>query len=229
MNNADEAVGTVLACRDYPGNYKQLRVSTTLAASCQPGHALLIDSASWGILQAAPRQGWIDCLQYGVAAVPGVDARLTLRLVGEPFILEAATPRALLFADSGGLAPIAFLSYVLKQRQPRCKPFAILELSAPLPFQPQPSRIMISGLPADTIAALPLLEDWHVPSRIAGPTLDHPGCFTGTVVDLARGWLDIAHGVADITLFACGSEALLSAVSSLGDDYQLPQQLRLSP
>lgn len=226
MNDAHYATGSVLACHEYPGNYKQLRVSSALATRCQPGHALLINGASWGILQAAPNQGWIDCLQRDPITPLKRGERVTPQLIGEPFVLETATPRALLFADGSGIAPMVFLSHVLNQRQPRIKPFAILDLNPPLPFQPQPSRVMISGLPADVIAALPLLEDWHIPSRIAGPALDHPGCFTGAAVDLARGWLDIARGVADITLFACGGSPLLDAVSRLAAAYRLPYQLR---
>ena len=144
----------------------------------------------------------------------------------EPFDLGTATARALLLADESGIAPIVSLARTLRGRQPRVKPFALFEFTPLLPFRPQPSRIMIPGLPVGIIAALPLLEDWGIPSRIACPAGDQPGCFEGTATDLARGWLDISQGVADVTVFACGGEALLATVQALADAYRLACQTR---
>lgn len=145
---------------------------------------------------------------------------------GGPFDLDVATARALLLADESGISPIISLARTLRGRQPRVKPFALFELMPPLPFRPQPSRIMIPGLPVAIIAALPLLEDWSIPSRIACPAGDQPGCFEGTATDLARGWLDISQGVADVTVFACGGEALLATAQVLADTYRLARQTR---
>ncbi len=145
---------------------------------------------------------------------------------GESFDLDAATARALLLADENGLFPIVALARTLRGRQPRVKPLALFQLTPPLPFRPQPSRIMIPGLPVGVIAALPLLEDWGVPSRIACPDGGQPGCFEGTATSLARGWLDVSRGVADVTLFACGGAALLEAARMLAGTYRLACQTR---
>jgi len=56
-----------------------------------------------------------------------------------------------------------------------------------------------------------------------------PGCFAGSVAELARGWLDIARGVADVTEFACGGGALLDAVGALVAEYRLAGQTRAAP
>ncbi len=160
------------------------------------------------------------------ASLVDMIAPLASAPAGEPFDLGAATARALLLADESGIAPIVSLARTLRGRQPRVKPFALFEFAPPLPFRPQPSRIMIPGLPVGIIAALPLLEDWGIPSRIACPAGDQPGCFEGTATDLARGWLDISQGVADVTVFACGGEALLATAQALADAYRLARQTR---
>lgn len=56
------------------------------------------------------------------------------------------------------------------------------------PFNPCPSRTLIPYLPNEAIAALPLLEDWQIPNRLASLQL-MPGCFQGHVNDLAKYWL----------------------------------------
>lgn len=191
-----------------------------------PGHALVLDGVLWPILQRAPEQGWVDCLRCNAPPLsPGTEVAVR-GPCGEPFDLIATTPRALLLADNDGLAEIVFLARTLRDRQPRIKPFALFQLTTPLPFRPQPSKMVVAGLPAGVIGALPLLEDWAIPSRIACPTDEQPGCLTGTATDLAGAWLDICQGVADITLFACGDQALLAAVSALAERYRLPCQTR---
>lgn len=226
MNEGMASVGHVLAHQDYPGDYTLLRVTTDLAGSLQPGHSLQLDTTLWPVLYPAPERGWVDCL---LRHAPPLAVSATIRLagpVGEPFALAAATPRALLLADGAGIAPIVFLARVLRNRQPRVKPFALLSLTPPLPFRAQPSRIMTPGLPTEVIAALPLLEDWSIPSRIVCPGEYQPGCFEGEVMALARSWLDVSQGVADVTIFACGGASLLDHTRNLADAYRLACQTR---
>ena len=90
------------------------------------------------------------------ASLVDMIAPLASAPAGEPFDLGTATARALLLADESGIAPIVSLARTLRGRQPRVKPFALFEFAPPLPFRPQPSRIMIPGLPVGIIAALPL-------------------------------------------------------------------------
>lgn len=221
--------GRVLSCQTLPGDYHLLRLTTELAADLQPGHALRIADADWPVLQTTPEQGWVDCLRRGVSA-PDADAVVPVAgPVSQPFELTAATARALLLADDDGLASAVFLARALRGWQPRVKPFALFELTPPLPFRPQPSRIMTPGLPAGVIAALPLLEDWKIPSRIACRHDEQPGCFIGAVTELAAGWLGISQGVADVTIFASGGDQLLAMARNLADVWQLACQLRPIP
>ncbi|MBL8250700.1 MAG: dihydroorotate dehydrogenase electron transfer subunit [Candidatus Competibacter sp.] len=219
-------MGQVLSCQDYPGGYRLLRVATRLATELRPGHGLRIDGAAWAALQPAPQQGWVDCLQRGAAALATPREVAVSGPFGEAFDLAAATPRALLLADGDGIAPSVFLARALRDRQPRTKAFALFELAPPLPFRPPPSRIMTPGLPAGVIAALPLLEDWAIPSRLACPAGDVPGCFEGEAAELARSWLDIAQGVSDVTVFACGNPPFLAAARELAARHGLACQTR---
>jgi dihydroorotate dehydrogenase electron transfer subunit len=226
MSETIPATGRVLVRQDYPGGYTLLRIAAKLAIEPKPGQMLRIDGAPWTVLRPAPEQGWVDCLQRD-ATPPMIDTGISVRgPFGNPFDLDAATPRALLFADSHGIAQIVFLARGLRARRPRVKPFALFDLVPPLPFRPLPSRIMTPGLPAGVIAALPLLEDWGIPSRIACSADDQPGCFGGAVTELARDWLEISQGVADVTVFACGGSELLDAVRDLASGYQLVCQTR---
>lgn len=216
----------MLSRQDYPGGYTLLRLGLPQVAACQPGHALSLNGVLWPILQRAPKQGWVDCLRRDAPCpVPGTEIAIC-GPCGEPFDLLAATPRALLLADNDGLAEIVFLARTLRDRHPRVKPFALFELTPPLPFRPQPSKMVVAGLPAGVIGALPLLEDWAIPSRIACPTDEQPGCLTGTATDLVNAWLDICQGAADVTLFACGHQTLLTAVGALAERYRLSWQIR---
>lgn len=226
MNEATQTASRVLSRQDYPGDYTLLRVETGLAADLQPGHALRVDAELWPVLQPAPARGWVECLRRHASSLTVGTEVATTGPVGAPFDLRAVTSRALLLADHDGIAAIVFLARVLRNRQPRVKPFALLSLTSPLPFRPQPSRIMTPGLPASVIAALPLLEDSNIPSRIACPAGEQPGCFEGTVAELARGWLAVSQGVADVTVFACGGDALLEAARNLADTYRLVCQTR---
>lgn len=220
------STGYVLARHDYPGDYTLLRVTTEQAADLQPGHALQIAGAAWPVAQASPQQGWVECLQRQISHLVIGDCVQMVGPVGEPFDLTVATPRALLLADDGGVAAILFLAKMLRSGRLRVKPFVLFEWIPPLPFRPQPSRIMTPGLPTGVIGALPLLEDLGIPSRIAAPGEFIPGGFEGTAVELARSWLEALQGTADITIFVSGGDCLREAAQTLADAYRLPCQSR---
>ncbi|MGH8582789.1 MAG: dihydroorotate dehydrogenase electron transfer subunit [Gammaproteobacteria bacterium] len=147
--------------------------------------------------------------------------------IGVPFKLSGYRRRPLLIGGGVGIPPMLFLAQHLRT-QTDCRPFAILGSELPFPFKPRPSRFMVPGLPAEVIAAMPLLEDWEIASRLTS-LRGFPGCFEGYVTDLARRWLRPldAGGRADIELFACGPTAMLKSVARLSEEYELPCQLSL--
>ncbi len=81
----------------------------------------------------------------------------------------------------------AAIFYVKKFRS-QFNGLVLIGATQAFPFAPCPSRMLIPDLPADVIGALPLLEDWGVPSRLAC-LIDMPGVFHDNVEALAQAWL----------------------------------------
>jgi dihydroorotate dehydrogenase electron transfer subunit len=120
-----------------------------------------------------------------------------------------------------------FLADALR-REPAFKPLVILGSEVPFPFQARPSQFLVPGLPADVIAAMPLLDDWGIPSRLAS-LQGYTGCFQGFVTDLARSWLGVldTSALAEVEVFACGPHPMLAAVAALAREFSLPCQVSL--
>ena len=69
------------------------------------------------------------------------------------------------------------------------KPLLVLIGSAgSFPFKPRPSTILVPGMLPGVIAAVPSLEEFGIASRLASE-LGLPGCYDGTVLELAKEWL----------------------------------------
>ena len=82
------------------------------------------------------------------------------------------------------------------------------------------------GIPDGVIAAMPLLEDWGIPCRLAS-LQGYPGCYDGYITELARGWLDSLDDQqrSQVEIFACGPHPMLEATTRLASDYDLPCQV----
>jgi dihydroorotate dehydrogenase electron transfer subunit len=123
---------------------------------------------------------------------------------------------------------MVFLAEALRQQRPDCEPLVIMGSEVPFPFTRQPSQIMVPGLPEGVIAAMPLMEDWGIASRLCS-LQGYPGCFDGYVTDLARHYLAAmdAGKRQQVQLFSCGPQPMLAAVASLAREFQLPCQVSL--
>jgi hypothetical protein len=81
------------------------------------------------------------------------------------------------------------------------------------PFRPRPSTILVPGMPAGVIASIPALEEMGIASRLASTT-DLPGCYDGTVTELAERWLRAIE--ADRTrISVAGGDMTVRAVERL--------------
>jgi dihydroorotate dehydrogenase electron transfer subunit len=83
---------------------------------------------------------------------------------------------------------------------------------------------MVDGV----IAAMPLLDDWGVPSRLAS-LQGYPGCHQGYITDLARVWLEALTEAerAEVGIYACGPHPMLAATATLAQEFDLPCQVSL--
>ncbi len=70
---------------------------------------------------------------------------------------------------------------------------------------------------------MPLLEDWGIASRLASPA-GFPGCFEGTVAELAGVWLATAgpEALRDLEVLAAASASTLTALANLAARHGLP-------
>jgi dihydroorotate dehydrogenase electron transfer subunit len=186
-------------------------------------------------MRVSPSAGWVDFL----FKILGEGTRLLAQRkvgdvlsimgpIGEAFKTDPQYKRPLLIGGGVGMPPMVFLAEALKAERRDYEPLVIMGSEVPFPFSAQPSKIMVPGLPADVIAAMPLLDAWGVASRLAS-LQGYPGCFEGYVTDLARAWLDVLseRQRREVMVYACGPHPMLEAVAKLAQEYQLPCQVSL--
>ena len=235
---------TLLSHRHFLGDQHIMRLQAPrLAANAQPGSFVHLQCdlslpmrRPMSLMRVNRESGWADILYKvhgqgtGLLAkrLPG-DTLSVIGPIGQPFKLQAYRRRPLLIGGGVGIPPMLFLAEHMKS-QTGLAPFVIMGSEVPFPFTAKPSTIMVPGVPDGVIAAVPLLEDWGIPSRLAS-LQGFPGCHDGFVTDLARCWLDHlgAGSGADteIEIFACGPTPMLKAVRHLAMDYALPCQISL--
>ena len=186
------------------------------------------------IMRADPKAGWIEILYkvlgaglHALTARKAGDTVSVLGPIGKPFIAHRERPRALLIGGGVGIPPMVFLAERLKA-DPTFRPFVLMGSEVPFPFRTRPSATVVAGPPAGTIACMPLLEEWGVPSRLASRA-DFPGCYSGFVTELAREWLESLGEAqrAEVEIFACGPTAMLKATAALARRHGVPAQVSL--
>jgi dihydroorotate dehydrogenase electron transfer subunit len=146
----------------------------------------------------------------------------------------ANRPRRLLIGEGAGIGPTLFLAEQMRAKDAVSaidaapatvpwKPLILLGSDAPFPFRPRPSVIVVPGIPTGVIACMPLLEEWGIASRLAS-TADLPGCFEGTVTDLADAWLSSLSptDLAEVEISSCGPTPMLEATSTVARRHNVP-------
>ena len=230
----------VLSQQSFDGDQYILRVQAADCAataragqfahlSCDP---MLAMRRPISIMRVDAQQGWVDFLYKAVGKgtallaqrKPGENISV-LGPIGQPFTADPGRPRSLLLGGGIGMPPMIFLAEQMK-RQAGCQPLILLGSEVPFPFRQQPSRILVPGIPDGAIAAMPLLEDWGIPCRLAS-LQGYPGCYDGYITELARGWLDSLDDQqrSQVEIFACGPHPMLEATTRLASDYDLPCQV----
>lgn len=234
----------VISQRGFDGDQYLLRIrAPKCAAAARPGSFvhLSCDPAlpmrrPLSIMRAAPGEGWIDLLYKVVGEGtrllsqrrPG-DEMSCLGPIGRPFCARPERPRTLLVGGGVGIPPMVFLAEsLLDQSTADWKPLVLMGSEIPFPFRTRPSTIMVPGIPDGVIAAMPLLDQWGLPSRLASLS-GFAGCFDGYVTELARAWLTglECQRLAEVEMFACGPTPMLKAAAELARDFDIPCQVSL--
>lgn len=187
------------------------------------------------IMRVDKHAGWVDFLYkvFGegtkLLAQRKVGEKLSiLGPIGTPFTPHIERRRPLLIGGGVGMPPMIFVADELRAMKGIYEPFVILGSEVPFPFKARPSQIMLPGVPSGVTAAMPLLEDWGIASRLASRQ-GYAGCFDGFVTDLARAWLDALtpEQRKEVEVFACGPHPMLEAVAKLAHVYDLPCQVSM--
>ena len=188
------------------------------------------------IMRADPNAGWIEVLYkvlgpglHALAARKPGETVSIIGPIGAPFTLHPERPRPILIGGGVGIPPMVFLADRLrKEPAGRYKPVVLMGSEIPFPFRTRPSAIVVSGMPTATIACMPLLDEWGIPSRLA-TRAGYPGCYEGFVTELADEWLQTlaAPQLAEVELFACGPTPMLVAVTAVARRHNVPCQASL--
>ena len=236
------ADATIVAAEHFEGAQHYLRLACPdLAARCLPGNFVhlrcdheLPMRRPMSVMRASAAEGWLDVLYkahgYGTGLLSSRAVGETLSVlgpIGQPFKLKGYRSRPLLIGGGVGIPPMLFLAEHMRALGSATRALVLMGSEVPFPFRARPSTFMVPGVPADVIAAMPLLEDWHIASRLAS-LAGFPGCYAGYVTDLARQWITTS-GVPrdDIEVFACGPTPMLRAVATLAAEFELPCQISL--
>ena len=216
------APATARAAR--PGSFVHLRCSVSLPMR-RPMSIMRVDGNS-GVLEILYKVHGLGTRLLAQARVG--DALSLLGPIGVPFKLSGYRRRPLLIGGGVGIPPMIFLADHLRRMRGQVAPLVLMGSELPFPFAARPSGFLVQGLPEGCIAAMPLIEDWGMPCRLASRA-GFPGCFDGFVTDLARHWLAAQPAGAreEVELFACGPTPMLKAVARLAQEFALPCQISL--
>ncbi len=235
----------ILAHHQHPAQQFILRLDAPdIAQTAKPGsfvhlqcHPELPMRRPLSIMRTDPRQGWIEILYkvvgHGTRLLatrrPG-ETLPTLGPVGNGFRLDPARPRRLLIGGGVGVPPMIFLAQQIstQHKQDAGSTLAVFGSEVPFPFTPRPSQLEVPGITPSANAAMPLLEDWQIASRLCS-LQNYAGHYHGYVTDLVQQYLAglDRQQHQQVALFACGPEPMLQATAALAGEHNLPCQVSL--
>jgi dihydroorotate dehydrogenase electron transfer subunit len=232
----------VLDHRAFPGAQYVLRLAAPrCAAAATPGSFVHLTCGPdlplrrpLSIMRADCAEGWVEVLYkvvgHGLGELalrkPG-ETLSCLGPIGHGFTASPARPRLLLVGGGVGIPPLVFLAERMAGES-GFRPLVLMGSELPFPFELANSRLPAPGLPGGATAAMPLLEDLGVPSRLASLS-GFPGCHRGYVTELAEAYLASldAKALAEVELFTCGPHGMLVAVAALARKHGAPCQVSL--
>ncbi len=235
--------GEVTDVSTFPGEQYIYRLAAPQCAKhALPGSFVHIQCGSalpmrrpLSIMRANNEEGWIDLLFKVVGEglrlfaekKPG-DRLSLIGPIGKPFEPQSDRPNTLNIGGGVGIPPMIFLAEHLKNETNEWRPLVFMGSEIPFPFALQTSAIACDWLPDETNSAMPLLERWKIPSRLASLS-EFDGCHRGFVTDLGEKYLASLSSDqrTNTEIFACGPTAMLKAVARLARKYDLPCQVSL--
>ena len=230
----------ILATQSFEGEQHVMRVHCPeIVAGCKPGNFVHVKCSNelsmrrpMSIMRVSSRAGWIEFLFKTVGKGTDLLAKQQagaiisiLGPIGIPFKLSGYRKKPILIGGGVGIPPMIYLAEHMKKHKD-LTPLVLMGSEIPFPFPLKTSQIMTTRVPNDTIAAMPLLEDWGICSRLAS-NQGYAGCYDGFVTDLAKFAVLSSSEQNDIELFACGPTAMLKAVQLIASEFNLSCQISL--
>lgn len=207
-----------------PGNFIQISCNQDKYSLKRP----------FSVLRSSPEQGWIEILYKVVgkgskelSTAKTEDRLQSLGPIGNAFELSSNHAIPLLLGGGVGIPPIVFFAEQLRKNQ-QIPAFTIMGSEIPFPFAVKPSTILVENMPDGVIAAMSLLEDLSIPSRLTSKQ-GYPGCYDGYIHELADQWLQHLSDeeLSHVEVFACGPGVMLEAVAGLCKKHQVKCSLSL--
>lgn len=235
--------GEILEQQSFEGDQYVLKIhSPKLAAAANPGDfahlqcdPTLPQRRPMSVMLTDPEAGWVQFLYKDVgkgthmlaARQPGHKLSV-LGPIGKGFALDPTRNRPLLLGGGVGIPPMVFVASRLRSQLGEVSPLVMMGSEVPFPFRVSPSQILVPSMPEGVIAAMPLMEDWGIASRLASGQ-GYAGCFDGFITELARSWLASlsAEHLSQVYILACGPTPMLQATAKLAAEFNVPSQLSL--
>ena len=227
----------------HPGEQYILRVQAPACARhARPGQfahiqcdPLLPMRRPLSIMRAHAHEGWVEFLYkaegHGTHLLARRQPGETISLlgpIGQGFRLRVERTRPLLIGGGVGIPPMICLAEAMRAAADGYRPLVLMGSEIPFPFSPCESGLAVPGVAPDCNAAMPLLEDWGIASRLASQQ-GFAGTWRGYVTELATAWLDALSDAErqEVAVYACGPHPMLAAVAQLAARYALPCQVSL--
>jgi len=130
--------------------------------------------------------------------------------------------RIVLIADEAGIESLITVAQALHHAQRT--PLVFAESNS-FTQRLRPSTILVPGMPAGVIATFTFLDQQGIPARLCCP-LDLPGCYDGSVTDLARAWLNTLDSAvrSNTVLFVCGTTRVQELAAQLAHEMGIEYQ-----
>jgi dihydroorotate dehydrogenase electron transfer subunit len=129
----------------------------------------------------------------------------------------------LLIGTDSEYAAIIRIANEMQQADERSPLLVLLGGADSFSFRPRPSTILVPAMPAGVIAAVPALEEFGIASRLAS-TAGLPGCYDGSVAELAEAWLSLLTEQlrTQTRIVVSGLASEIAAAEQLGRRFGIP-------
>jgi hypothetical protein len=196
-------------CKILHGGYCQYTLLPQAPCSITPGQYISIHADDrWlhlPVMGTSATNGYTALSAVPPINIDGKDKLYDFHVGGESLLPRADIDRIVLVAENAAIAAGIYAAGTLrKQRGLSLMVFA--QFDAAPPFLPVPSQILLRHCPVDAIAAIPLLDDWNIASRLISRR-QQPGFYQGDICELLTACqLTDENNEGRLQILGCGSD-----------------------